>query len=309
MKSPRKFPFAGLMMAWLLVSGVLINGVLINLPGVPAAFAQDASSWDTQPHTASRLIAGAASKNATATFLHAGIEIKLDPGWKTYWRDPGDSGAPPTFDFSGSQNVKSVDVRWPAPERFPDGAGGNSIGYLDHMILPLRVVPQNAAKQTQLQIRLGYDICSNICIPVEANLKLPLGNDGAEEAAIEKAEIRVPRQVTLGQEPVKNAVAQDVSGQSGRLAILAVHRQPGGAHDRVVVDVAAPAGATVDLFAEGPNPDWSLPLPEQTGIQGNVRQFSFDLDGLPPDAQAEGATLTLTAVSGDDAIEVAAHLD
>jgi DsbC/DsbD-like thiol-disulfide interchange protein len=299
MKSPRKFPFAGLMFA----------SVLINLPGAPVALAQDASSWDAQPHTASRLIAGVASKNTTATFLHAGIEIKLDPGWRTYWRDPGDSGAPPTFDFSGSQNVKSVDVRWPAPERFPDGAGGNSIGYLDHVILPLRVVPQNAAKQTQLQVKLGYDICSNICIPVEADLKLPLGDDGAEEATIENAEIRVPRHVAVGQEPVKNAAAQDVSGESDHLAILAVRRQPGDAHDRVVVDVAAPAGATVNLFAEGPSPDWSLPLPEQTGAQGNVRQFSFDLDGLPPDVQAKGVTLTLTAVSGDDAIEVAAHLD
>jgi DsbC/DsbD-like thiol-disulfide interchange protein len=298
MKSPQKSSFAGLMLA----------SVLINLPGVPAAWAQDASGWDAQPHTASRLIAGAASKNGAATFLHAGIEIKLDSGWKTYWRDPGDSGAPPMFDFSGSQNVKSVDVRWPAPERFPDGAGGNSIGYLDHVILPLRIVPQDAAKQTQLQVKLGYDICSNICIPVEANLKLPLGNDGAEEATIEKAEIRVPRRVALGQTPPKDA-SQDANGQPDRLAILAVHRQPGDAHDRVTVDVAAPIGATVNLFAEGPNPDWSLPLPEQTAVQGKVRQFSFDLDGLPPDTRAEGATLTLTAVSGDDAIEVAAHLD
>jgi DsbC/DsbD-like thiol-disulfide interchange protein len=303
MKSPQKFPFAGLMLA----------SVLINLPGVSAAWAQDASSWDTQAHSASRLIAGATSKDGAATLLHAGIEIKLDPGWKTYWRDPGDSGAPPMFDFSGSENVKSVNVLWPAPERFPDGAGGNSIGYLDHVILPLHVVPQDAAKQTRLQLKLGYDICSNICIPVEADLRLPLGNDGAEEATIEKAEIRVPRHVALGealsQDPVKHAALQDVSGQPDRLAILAVHREPGDAHDRVVVDVAAPAGATVNLFAEGPTPDWSLPIPEQATVQGKVRQFSFDLDGLPPDTQAKGATLTLTAVSGDDAIEVAAHLD
>jgi DsbC/DsbD-like thiol-disulfide interchange protein len=298
MKSPRKFPFAGPVLA----------SILINSPSVPVAYAQDASSWDAQPHTASRLLAGAASKNGAATILHAGIEIKLDPGWKTYWRDPGDSGAPPTFDFSGSENVKSVDVRWPAPESFPDGAGGYSIGYLDHVILPLRVVPQDAAKQTQLELKLGYDICSNICIPVEANLKLPLGDEGVEESAIEKAEIRVPRRVALGEEPLKNA-AQEVNDQPGGLAILAVHRQPGDAHDRVVVDVAAPAGATVNLFAEGPTSDWSLPLPEQTAAQGKVRQFSFDLDGLPPDERAKGATLTLTAVSGDDAIEVAAHLD
>lgn len=288
---------------------LVLAPVLICSRDVPAAWAQDASSWDTQRYTQSRLLAGAMSKSGDATFLHAGIEIRLDPGWKTYWRDPGDSGAPPTFDFSGSKNVKSVNVLWPAPERFPDGAGGNSIGYLDNVILPLRVVPQDAAKQTVLRVKLGYDICSNICIPVEANLDLPLRNDGAEQTTIGKAEARVPRRVTLGQNSIKGAPPENANGQANSLAILAVHRQPGDAHDRVVVDVAAPAGATVNLFAEGPTPDWALPLPEQTATHGAVRQFAFDLDGLPPDAHTEGAILTLTAVSADDAIEVKAHLD
>src|SRR5271168_2329541 len=99
---------------------------LIGLPGMPQARAQDASDWDSQAHTAARLIAGSTVKTANATFLRAGVEIKLDPGWKTYWRDPGDSGVPPTLDFTGSSNVKSVAVLWPAPELFPDGAGGNS---------------------------------------------------------------------------------------------------------------------------------------------------------------------------------------
>jgi DsbC/DsbD-like thiol-disulfide interchange protein len=299
MKSPRKLALAVLILAPL----------LIYPPSVPAAWAQDASNWDAQAHTESRLIAGAMSKNGAAAFLHAGIEIKLDPGWKTYWRDPGDSGAPPTFDFSGSENVKSVSVLWPAPERFPDGAGGNSIGYHDHIILPLRVVPEDAARQTLLHLKLGYDICSNICVPIETNLKLPLGNDGAEEVAIEKAEIRVPRHVALGQIPLQNTPPQDANGQTDGLAILAVHRQPGGAHDRVVVDVAAPAGVRVNLFVEGPTADWALPLPEQTAAHGSMRRFAFDLDGLPPDTYAEGATLTFTAVSEDDAIEVTTHLD
>src|SRR5271163_5124622 len=115
------------------------------------AHAQDASDWDTQPHTAARLIAGSPIKIAGAAFLRAGVEIRLDPGWKTYWRDPGDSGVPPSFDFSGSENVKSVSVEWPAPERFADGAGGNSIGYLDHVILPLRIAAVNTGKPTSLQ--------------------------------------------------------------------------------------------------------------------------------------------------------------
>jgi hypothetical protein len=89
-----------------------------------------------------------------------------------------------------------------------------------------------------------------------------------------------------------------------------VHREPGSPHDRVVVEIAAPAGAAIDLFAEGPTPDWSLPLPEVKGSgNGPTRLFTFELDGLPPDAKARGAMLTLTAVSGDDAIEVPARLD
>jgi DsbC/DsbD-like thiol-disulfide interchange protein len=310
--------------------------VLIWLPGITTAPAQDASNWDTQAHTASRLIAGAASKNHESknhesnapdgksrdgAFLRAGIEIRLEPGWQTYWRDPGDSGAPPKFDFSASENVKSVSVLWPAPQRFPDGAGGNSIGYVNHVILPLHVVPTDDTKQTALRLKLDYDICSNICIPVEANLALRLSGDGAEDTAIERAEIRVPRHVALGQEhraelsQLGQARAQGTQGiggesaKSGALAILAVHWQPGGAHDRVLVELAAPRGAPVDLFVEGPTPDWSLPLPQQTAADGAIRQFAFDLDGLPPGAKPDGAALTFTAVSGEEAIEVTAHLD
>jgi DsbC/DsbD-like thiol-disulfide interchange protein len=264
-----------------------------------AARAQDASDWDAQPHTAVRLIAGATSKTSTAPVLLAGIEIKLDPGWHTYWRDPGDTGVPPTFDFSGSENVKSATVLWPAPERFADGAGGTSIGYVDHVVLPLQVAPKDAAKRPLLHVKLGYAICGNLCIPVEADLRLALSGNGAAAAAIERAEIRVPRRVPLG----ANA------GPSHGLAVLAVHREPGKPHDRIVVDVAAPSGAPVDLFVEGPTPDWSLPQPVATGGDGTTRHFAFDLDGLPPDTKPAGATLTFTAVSKDDAIQVSAHLD
>jgi len=291
------------------------------LAAVPSASAQDASNWDGQTHSAARLIAGATRKDQDTIFLRAGIEIRLDPGWQTYWRDPGDSGAPPSFDFSGSENVKTVNVLWPAPERFPDGAGGNSIGYRDHVILPLHVVAAEAAKPTALRLKLEYDVCSNICIPVESNLALNLHGDGTENADIAQAELRVPRPVALGQQPsagvrgerVQAAAAQPAPDNARPhrepLAILGMHRQPGDAHDRVVVDVAAPAGAPVDLFVEGPTPDWSLPLPQQGQADGAIRHFEFELDGLPRGAKAEGAALTLTAVSDDDAIEVTAHLD
>lgn len=246
-------------------------------------------------HAAARLIAGSEAKTGSTSFVRAGLEIRLDPGWKTYWRDPGDSGVPPSLDFSGSENVKSVTVLWPAPERFPDGAGGNSIGYIGDIILPLRVIPKDATKEPSVHLKLGYAICGNLCVPAEANLNLALSGDGAEEKMIEKAEVHVPRRLALG------------AGKD--LVIRSVHREPGGAHDRVVVEVTAPDDAPVTLFVEGPTPEWSLPLPEPAGPVAPVREFTFDLDGLPPGAEAKGATLTFTAVSGNDAIEVPAHLD
>jgi len=268
---------------------------LAAIAGAAQARAQDASAWDKQPHAAARLLAGAAVKSANTTYLRAGLELRLDPGWKTYWREPGDSGVPPTFDFSGSDNVKAVTVEWPAPERFPDGAGGNSIGYVGDVILPLRVVPQDAAKQTALHVKLAYAICGNLCVPAEANLVLNLAGNGAEESAIAKQELRVPRRTAPG--PGKG------------FGVVSAHREPGGEHDRVVVTVAAPKDAAVDLFVEGPTPDWSLPLPEPAGTDGDLRRFTFDLDGLPPDAHGEGATLTFTLTSADDAVEVPIHLD
>ena len=71
-------------------------------------------------------------------FVRAGVQIRLKAGWHTYWRYPGNSGVPPQFDFSGSQNVKEVHVLWPAPERLSE-AGGVSIGYAHDLTMPLHV--------------------------------------------------------------------------------------------------------------------------------------------------------------------------
>lgn len=266
------------------------------------AWAEDASAWDGELHAAARLIAGVAPKSADAKWLRAGIEIRLDPGWKTYWRYPGDSGVPPTLDFAGSENVNSVTTLWPAPERFADGGGGQSIGYHGDIVLPLRIFPKDASKPSLLHVKLGYAACGNLCEPAQADLNLVLsGKVKAEEPALAASEARVPRRMAPG------------VGAGRGLSVRSVHRQVDGTRERVVVEVAAPAGTPVDLFAEGPTPEWALPVPQlqspaPDGAPG-IKRFTFDLDGLPPGARAEGAMLTLTAVSPADAIEVEARLD
>jgi len=277
---------------------IVVTATFIGAASVVPAAAQNASAWQSDGHAATRLIAGAAVKTLDASFLRAGIEIRLDPGWKTYWRYPGDTGIPPTFDFSGSQNVKSTAVEWPAPEQFSDGAGGHSIGYVGDIILPLKVTPENTALPSTLHLTLNYAVCGTLCVPAKAALDITLNGRSTDAALLDKAERLVPKHVALG-----------VQTDAG-LAIRSVRLTGDDGKQRVVVDLTAPQSAPVNLFVEGPTPDWALPLPEPEGAaNGPDRRFTFIVDGLPPGAKAKGATLTLTAVSGDHAIEVPAHLD
>src|SRR3954468_5880088 len=75
---------------------------------------EDSSPWQRDVHSAVRLLAGSRS----GAVLLGGIAIQLQPGWKTYWRTPGDSGVPPRFDFSKSDNVEAVTVLWAAAMEF-----------------------------------------------------------------------------------------------------------------------------------------------------------------------------------------------
>jgi DsbC/DsbD-like thiol-disulfide interchange protein len=259
-----------------------------------AARAADASPWDADSRAGMRLIAGNPAHAADVP-VRAGVELTLAPGWKTYWRYPGDSGVPPRFDFANSQNVKSLEIAWPAPHRFTDDSGA-SIGYKNSVIFPLRIVPQDPAKPVLLRLKLDYAVCEKLCVPAEGRAELVLdGTPSALEAALAKAEALVPKRAK--------------AGDDAPLAVRAV-RQETGEHARIIVDVAAPGNEPVELFAEGPTPAWALPVPEPAdGAGAGLRRFAFQLDGLPPGASAAGATLTLTLVSGANAIEVAAHLD
>jgi DsbC/DsbD-like thiol-disulfide interchange protein len=273
-----------------------LSAVSLLLAANVPVFAANSSQWDIDTRSAVRLVAARTLVESGVPMLRAGVEFKLQPGWKTYWRYPGDSGVPPVFDFGGSENIKSVTVLWPAPVRFADG-GGYSIGYKDHVVLPLRIIPRDDKKPITLRLKLDYAVCDTLCVPAKANVELRLtGGDSASEALLAAAEARVPKPTNVG------------DGQS--LVVRSIQRMLGALRARVVVEVATPLPSKVDLFAEGPSPKWALPLPEQLpGASAGLRRFGFDLDGLPPGATPDGATLKFTAVSTGQAIEVEYRLD
>jgi DsbC/DsbD-like thiol-disulfide interchange protein len=159
------------------------------------AQAQDASPWVREQHSAVRLLAGSRS----GAVLLGGVAFQLDPGWKTYWRTPGDSGVPPRFDFSKSDNVEAVTVLWPAPRKFPDGAGGHSLGYMNQVVLPLRIVAKSTDKPVTLRATISYAVCHDICIPVEAEAELPFVSVAStEDGALSAALDTVPKPANIG---------------------------------------------------------------------------------------------------------------
>jgi DsbC/DsbD-like thiol-disulfide interchange protein len=246
--------------------------------------AQDASPWLNDGHSAVRLLAGSRS----GAVLLGGIAFQLQPGWKTYWRTPGDSGVPPRFDFSKSDNIDAVTILWPAPTKFPDGAGGHSLGYQKQVVLPLRIVAKNPDKPVTLRALINYAVCEKLCVPVEANAELPFTSvastqDGALSAALDT----VPKPANIG--------------DPNPLTIRDVKRD---GKQRVLVDVVTPEGSQPSLFVEGPTPDWALPVPDLVDhAPAGVKRFAFDLDGLPPGASPDGAALKLTLVGPDHSYE------
>ncbi|MFY9755088.1 MAG: protein-disulfide reductase DsbD domain-containing protein [Pseudolabrys sp.] len=249
------------------------------------------SPWSEDVRSAVRLVSGA--NNNGDAHLRAGIEIKMQPGWKTYWRYPGDSGVPPHFDFSGSENLKTATVLYPAPHLFTDETG-QSLGYKDRIIFPLVISPQQPGKPVRLRLKADYAVCEKLCVPAEGRAELTLTpGDSSQDSALAAAEARVPKQVT--------------AAQLG----LTVRRTNNGTKPLVAVDLGAPAGNPIDLFVEGPTPQWALPIPKrsQTAPAGRA-QFSFELDGLPPGVDPKGQVdLTFTVVTGERAVEVKTHLD
>src|SRR6185369_12387396 len=145
-----------------------VAAALIAASLTPQARAQDSSPWVKDSHSAVRLLAGSRS----GAVLLGGIAIQLQPGWHTYWRNPGDSGVPPRIDFGKSENIEAVTILWPAPIKFADGAGGVSLGYQKQVVLPLRIVAKNADKPVTLRAAMNYAVCDKLCIPVEASSEL-----------------------------------------------------------------------------------------------------------------------------------------
>lgn len=171
------------------------------------------------------LIAGSALSAGPMLF---GLHMKMQPGWHTYWRAPGDSGIAPTFDWSGSKNVTALELLWPVPQRF-DAEGDITFGYEDEVVWPVLVRVADPAKPVELDVKMSYGVCKNICVPNNFHARLsvlPASTDFPEvyyrDAALIRASLlRVP---VAPASPV--TVTANLSGEELRVVLVGVSEVP-----------------------------------------------------------------------------------
>ena len=106
--------------------------------------------------------------------FYVGLEFNLKPGWKIYWRQPGDSGQPPKLDFTNSKNLKSYELQWPYPTKELEGANILTNVYKNNVIIPIKISVIDISKTLYLNATLSFQVCKDICIPLETNLFLKL---------------------------------------------------------------------------------------------------------------------------------------
>ena len=271
---------------------------MLAFSAAPARAAADgrpgASPWQQTEQTALRLIA-ATQTTGDSRILKLGLHFKLKPGWKVYWRSPGDAGFPPMPDWSPSQNLKTAVVHWPAPSRF-EVLGLQSLGYTDEVVLPLTVELMDPAKPLRMAGEVNYLTCQKICIPYTAKLALTLPKGPVQPSPFAHLIGRFQANVPGDGSRHGLAIERAESWTQGKTTFL------------LVTATAAVPFQAPDLYAEGP-PELAFSQPtvdfSNAGRTARLQIEVYGLDALegPKSETLAGQPLTLTLTDGKRAAE------
>jgi DsbC/DsbD-like thiol-disulfide interchange protein len=160
----------------------------------------------------------------------AALRLRLEPGWKTYWRSPGDTGIPPQLVFDASTDAAAVRLHWPVPQVYWIN-GFRTIGYADEVILPILVTPRDPGAAVTLSGQVELGVCQDICVPVSLALSVelpagPAAPDPRIQAALASTPGDARAQATCRIDPIDDGLRLTVT--------LIMPPMAGGAEQAVV---------------------------------------------------------------------------
>lgn len=217
----------------------------------------------------------------------AAVHIKMEKGWKTYWRVAGGGGIPPVFDWTGSENIKSVEFKWPSPNIFMD-YGLRTIGYKDELILPFVINPKTVGGDIQIKASMDFGVCEDVCVPVQVDLNAQL-----------------PQRAVMGKSLITQSLNKvATSGKSTGIQSATCNFKPTDDGIEIHANVRRNSGFKDQsvLILEYPTDDWLNQ--GETKVMGNTVQATAVLYGKNTPV-LDRSKLRLTVLSDGTAIEIA----
>jgi suppressor for copper-sensitivity B len=214
--------------------------------------------------------------------LRLGLDFQLQPGWKIYWRSPGDAGLPPTVDWAGSENAELGDFAWPVPDRF-ELSGLETFGYEGDIVLPAALTVPRPGEAVHLKAAVDFLTCRELCVPndVTLDLAVPAGLEGPGPYGdlIDRFQARVPGDGSASGLTLETASVGG-TGKSARLDLVLR---------------ATPAIGRPDAIVEGASPVvFGPPAMASDGLETHL--ILPVLDGPDAVAKLVGKPLTVTVI-------------
>jgi DsbC/DsbD-like thiol-disulfide interchange protein len=205
------------------------------------------------------------------TSHEAGLYVQLDEGWKTYWRNPGEAGIPPSITAT-ADNLAELKIDFPLPTRIIDDSG-EAIGFHKEVLFPFYLTPKDVGKPIEANLSAFFGVCQQICQPakLETRLNFELTSAPTEQALLSAWQARVPKAGTI-------ANATIVS--DGNLVIDLVQKLD-------------------DLFVEGPE-QFYFRKPDFNKQAGKAW---IKIDGLKNPADLRGVDLRMTGTMQEQGLE------
>ena len=218
----------------------------------------------------------------------AAIHIALAPGWKTYWRAPGEGGVPTIITLSEADGVNGMAIHWPRPQVF-FANGIRSIGYVDDVVLPVEFA-LNEAGEVEIAGVVELGVCRDVCMPVTLDLEglLPPVTDRVREIGLALSDRPLTAseagagRATCAVEPIADGlrvtVTVDLPRTGNDETLVLEHRHP---DIWVSESVTRREGGTVRAVADVVPPDHGPFALNRSDLRITVvgSQMAVELDG------------------------------